>query len=586
LGSLVPLILLYILQPDPEKLRVPTMEFLPNIEDEGGTNPVIEMLRRNLLLFLQILVLVLAALALGSPFIDVTKSEVADETVVVLDATASMAVEDGGATRFDRASSYGADEVTGTTTVVVVGSSTNVVIEQGSANEARSAIEAATVTDASGNLADGITRGVELAGEDARLVVASDFADNSDWGAAIEQARAQNVPVALTQFAGGGGDNVGIVGTSFGGGDVTVKMANFGNEEVTRDVSLDGQTESVTLAPGDFGTATFDVPAGTATAEMSPGDSFPTDDRAYVSGYPDSLDVLVVTSSENRFLLAALESIPEVNYETEEPPVPAFDGAEYDVVIFDNVNGDRLLDRTVRGARDAVNAGGGVVVVAQEDLSSIQESYGNLLPVEVGELKAGEGINIVSDERFVRNVEYPAPREYLGAQLTNGRTLVESSSGEPILATADVGNGRSLYYGFMRGATEFHNSYQYPVFWRDALYHVTSRERLSSMNRQTGDRLSFAREATVSTPDGELTGTSVVMDSAGFYDVGTVYSASLLNSEESNVTAGNVESTEAGVTAEQTLRETIPFDLTPYVAVAALVFVLSELLLMRYRGGL
>ena len=586
LGALVPLIILYILQPDPEKLRVPTMEFLPNVDDEGGTNPILERIRRNLLLFIQIIVLILAALALGSPFVDVTKSEVADETVVVLDATASMAVEEGGATRFERASDYAADQVTGTTSVVVVGSSTNVVVEKGSASDARSSIEAATVTDASGSLADGIARGVGLAGDETRLVVASDFSGPSDWETAVEEARARDVPVELTQFAGGGEENVGIVGTSFGGGTVTVEVANFGDEEVSRDITLGEQTDSLTLAPGDFGSVTFDVPRGTGTVELSPGDSFPTDDTAYVSGYPDSLDVLVVTSSENRFLLAALDSMTEVNYQTAEPPVEAFDGTEYDAVVFDSVNADRLLDRTVRSAREAVNAGGGVVVIAQDDLASFQDSYGDLLPVDVGEVAAGEGANVVSDERFVRNVDFPAPREYLRAELTDGRSLVESGSGEPLLATTDVGNGRALYYGFMRGETEFHNSYQYPIFWRDALYHVTSRERLSSMNRQTGERLSFAREATVNTPSGEVTGTSVVMDEAGFYDIGTVYSANLHDSGESNVTAPDVEGTQAGRTARQTLQETVPFDMTPYVAIGALVFVLAELLLMRYRGSL
>ena len=582
----MPLIILYILQPDPEKLRVPTMDFLPNVDDEGGTNPILEMIRRNLLLLLQILVLVLAAVALGSPFVDVTKSEVADDTVVVLDATASMAVEDGGTTRFERASSYAAEEVTGTTTVVVVGSSTNVVTERGSASEARSSIEATTVTDSAGSLADGVSRGVALADEETRLVVASDFSGPSDWETAVEEARAQDVPVELTQFAGGGDGNVGIVGTSFGGGTATVEVANFGDEEVTRDVSLGEQTDSVTLAPGDFNSVTFDAPRGSETAELTPGDSFPTDDTAYVSGYPDALDVLVVTSNENRFLLAAFDSMPEVNYETVEPPVEAFDGTEYDAVVFDSVNAERLLDRTVRSGRDAVNAGGGVVVIAQEELPSLEDTYGELLPVDAGEVAPGEGSNVVSDERFVRDIEFPAPREYLRAELTDGRSLVESGSGDPILATADVGNGRTLYYGFMRDQTEFHNSYQYPVFWRDALYHVTSRERLSSMNRQTGERLSFAREATVNTPSGDVTGTSVVMDEAGFYDIGTVYSASLLDSGESNVTAPDVESTQAGQTARQTLEETVPFDLTPYAAIAALVFVLAELGLMRYRGSL
>ena len=583
----MPLILLYILQPDPEKLKVPTMEFLPNIDEEGGTNPVLEKLRRNLLLLLQIAVLILAALALGAPFIEVTQSEAAEETVIVLDATASMAVEDGGDTRFERAVEHAADEVTGTTSVVVVGSSTNVVVERGSASEASAAVDAVRRTDASGSLADGISRGASLGGDESRLVVVSDFSDDSDWERSIQEARAQGVAVDLTQYSGGGEDNVGIVDLSFAGDRVTVEVANFGDEPAERDVSFEGQTESVVLQPGDFDSVSFDIPPGGGTVELSPGDSFPTDDTAYVAGHPDRLDVLVVTSSENRFFLAALDSMRDVEYETAEPPVPSFDGTDYDVVVFDTVNADRLLDRTVRSARDTVNAGGGVVVVAQEDLSDLEGTYGDLLPVEAGGTTAGDGVKVVSGESFVRDIDFPVPREHVEAELTDGRALVESASEDPLIATAEVGNGRTVYYGFMQDATDFHNSFRYPVFWRNALYHATSRERLSSMNRDTGDTLSFAVERTVGTPDGEETGATVVMDRAGFYEAGAaVYSANLLDSQESDVSAPDVDRTPAGQTAQQTLEERVPLDLTPYAAVAALIFVLAELGLMRYRGDI
>lgn len=584
LASLVPLIVLYILQPDPRRLQVPTLEFLPNIDDEGGSNPVLEKLRRNLLLLIQIAVLVLAALALASPYVDVTRSAAADETVVVLDATASMATEDGGATRFDRAASYAADEVTGTTSVIVVGSSANVVLEDGSASEARSTVESATVTDASGSIANGISRGASVAGENARLVVASDFAGGSDWEGAVEQARAQGVAVGLRQFGGGGEDNAGIVDMSFGGDSVTVEVANFGNEQKNTELSFAGQTESMSLEPGDFGSASFGVPTGGGTVELSPGDSFPTDNTAQVAGQPGSLDVLLVTNDRNRFLVAALESMNEVNHEVVQAPVPNFDGTEYDVVVFDAVNRNRLLDRTVRNARDTVNAGGGVVFVAQEDLSSVQGTYGDLINVEAGDVVAGDGVDVVSDDELVRNIDFTPPEEYVEAELVDGRVLVESGSGDPLVATTDTGNGRVLYYGFMREASQFHNSYQYPVFWRDALYHVSSRERLSSMNRQTGDRLSFAQERTVGTPNGEVTGTTVVMDDAGLYDAGTVYSANLLNPTESDVSAPDINETEAAEAAQRSQQETVPLDLTPYVALVALLFVAAEIGVMRYRG--
>ena len=584
LASLVPLIVLYILQPDPRRLQVPTLEFLPNIDDEGGSNPVLEKLRRNLLLLIQIAVLVLAALALASPYVDVTRSAAADETVIVLDATASMATEDGGGTRFDRAASYAAGEVTGTTSVVVVGSSANVVLEDGSASEARSAVESTTVTDAAGSLADGISQGSAVAGENARLVVASDFAGGSDWEGAVEEARAQGVAVGLRQFGGGGEDNAGIVDMSFGGDSVTVEVANFGDSEKNVDLSFAGQTETLALESGDFGSTTFSVPTGGGTVELSPGDSFPTDNAAEVAGQPGSLDVLLVTNDRNRFLDAAFGSMDEVDHEVVESPVPSFDGTEYDVVVFDAVSPDRLLDRTVRRARDTVNAGGGVVFIAQEDLSSVQETYGDLLNVEAGEVVAGDGVDVVSDDDLVRNVDFPVPEEYVEAELLNGRTLVESGSGDPLIASTDTGNGRVLYYGFMRGATQFYNSYQYPVFWRDALYHVSSRERLSSMNRDTGDTLSFAQERTVGTPDGEVTGTTVVMEDAGLYDAGTVYSANLLDATESDVSATSINETEAAEAAERSREETVPLDLTPYTAVAALLFVAGEMGVMRYRG--
>ena len=184
----------------------------------------------------------------------------------------------------------------------------------------------------------------------------------------------------------------------------------------------------------------------------------------------------------------------------------------------------------------------------------------------------------------MRNVDFPVPEEYVEAELLNGRTLVESGSGDPLIASTDTGNGRVLYYGFMRGATQFYNSYQYPVFWRDALYHVSSRERLSSMNRDTGDTLSFAQERTVGTPDGEVTGTTVVMEDAGLYDAGTVYSANLLDATESDVSATSINETEAAEAAERSREETVPLDLTPYTAVAALLFVAGEMGVMRYRG--
>ncbi|MDY7081857.1 MAG: hypothetical protein SXQ77_05480, partial [Halobacteria archaeon] len=75
--------------------------------------------------------------------------------------------------------------------------------------------------------------------------------DQSDWKSAVEAARARGIPVELRQFNGGGDDNVGIVGLSFGSNSVSVTVQNFGDQEVQRELSLGSQTRSITLKPGD-----------------------------------------------------------------------------------------------------------------------------------------------------------------------------------------------------------------------------------------------------------------------------------------------------------------------------------------------
>ena len=53
-------------------------------------------------------------------------------------------------------------------------------------------------------------------------------------------------------------------------------------------------------------------------------------------------------------------------------------------------------------------------------------------------------------------------------------------------------------------------------------------------------------ERTVGTPDGEATATTIVMDDAGLYNAGTVYSANLLDATESDVSATSSSKTDTG----------------------------------------
>jgi hypothetical protein len=586
LGALlvaVPLVILYLVRPDPRRVELPTFRFLSESEREDDSNPVFRKLRRSLLLLLQLLTILLFATALATPYVPVSEQSTIEETVLVVDGSASMGVERGGDTRFSRAVASAREAVTETTSVVVVGGRSNVALRRGDASEADEVLGSLSVTDAPGDLRSGISTATAIAGEEARIVVVSDFADESSWRDAVRVARARGLAVELRQFADGGEANVGIVDRSFSGNEVTVSVKNFGPAEVTRTVSLGDQRRSVTLASDDVRSVTLPVPANGGELRLTPGDDFPTDDVSYVSAPPDAtIDVLVFTNDENRFLTTALSVVDTVELTVANPPT-AVTGS-YDVVVYSNVEPDRLLSGNVEVGRTTLADGGGVAIQAQ---TSMPEKYGDLLLVDPGDVEGNPTLDPPAEDALTRGIGFPPPEEYVTGSLRDGRALVSTTEGTPLIATAQRGDGRILYYGYVESESAFKYDYQYPVFWKRAVYDLAGRQQLSELNGETGGRLQFANQTTVQTPAGEVTATSVGLDDAGFYRGGpNRYSASLLSESESAVVADPVESTAAAGAAAREEEQTVPRPLTHWAALVALLGVVGEVAYLRRRGDL
>ncbi|MFB6304451.1 MAG: BatA domain-containing protein [Haloferacaceae archaeon] len=585
LAALVPLALLYLVRPDPERTELPTLRFLVEEEGRDSTNPLLERLRRNLLLVLQALVVVALALALATPYVTVPQSEAVDRTVLVVDTSASMATETGSGTRFAAALAAASGEVTGTTSVVAAGPSPRVVLRDGSRRAAEEALSSLSVTDAGGDLRAALAQASALADENARIVVLSDFAGDTAWRDEVTAARARGLSVALRQFDGGGGDNVGIVGRSFSGSEVTLTVRNFGDRRATRTLSLGRERRRVTLAPGDLATVTLPVPAGGGEARLTPGDSFPTDDVAYVAAPADAtVDVLLFTNDRNRYLVTALEVVDAVSLTVAEPPTTV--DREYDVVLYGDVEPDRLLRGSVRTGRETVEAGGGAGVLAAREMPT--DTYGDLLLIEPERVGTAPTVGEVADDELTRDIDFPPPGEYVNGSLRRGRSLVATGEGAPLLAVDDRGAGRVLYYGYVDESSPFKFNYQYPVFWKRAAFYLAGREPLPELNRATNERLTFANETTVVTPSGETTGRSVPLVEAGFYRVGDRrVGASLYSASESDVAADPIaRGGDGGGVSAGTEERRVPRPLDGPVALAALALLVVELGYLRRRGDL
>lgn len=584
--ALVPVILLYFLQPDPRRVRLPTLRFLYDDQGEEGANPLLERLKRSLLLLLQLLVLIALATSLAAPYVNVPETGTASETVLVVDASASMGTQTDGGTRFDAARAA-AQEATGDpTSVVVAGAETRVPVRRSGPEEATRALDDLAVTDAPGDLAGAISQASSLASQGARLVVVSDFAGDSRWTDAVRSARARGLEVELRQFAGGGADNVGIVDRTFSGQTVTFAVRNFGDSAATRTLAFGGEQRSLELAPGDVQRVTFPVPAGGARATLTPGDSLPADDVAVVAAPEDgTVDVLVLTNRGNRYLTTAMSVIDVVDLTVREPPTTVDDG--YDVILYTAVEPERLLRGNVEAGRAVVEAGGGVGILAQEDPP---DRYGDLLLLESGGVGLNPSLGSVASTELTEGIDFPPPEGYLQGSLRSGEATVRTANGTPIVATERRGDGRLLYYGYLTGRDAFQRHYQYPVFWKRAVFHLAGRDPLPTLNRATGDRLTFANETQVQAPGGSgvTAARTVVLDESGYYSIGgRRLGVSLLSEAESDVVAAPIGEGAGSVdpgTAERTTF--VPRPLTEYVALAGLLLVLTEIAFLRYRGDL
>ncbi|EMA30624.1 vWA domain-containing protein [Haloarcula japonica] len=578
----VPIVVLYLIRPDPQELTLPTFQFLVAGERQQSATPFLERISRSLLLLLQVLVVLVLAVGLATPYVTVSERATVEETVIVVDTSASMQTDADGQTRFQRAVAAAREEVTGTTSIVTTTNGGDVVLQRGTPTAAQGTIDGLTPTDAPGELSGAISQAASLAGENARIVVLSDFA-GEEWTTAVTTARGRGLSVDLQQFDGGGDANVGFIDRRFSSSAVTLSVKNYGDSTVTRTVQLGNTQRELQLGPDDVGSVTLPVPAGGSEARLSPGDSFATDNSVHVAAPADTaVDVLVLTNDRNQYLTTALSVVDRVNVTVRQPPTTI--QGDYDVILYSNVDPNSLLPGNVESGRELVEDGGGVAVLAQDNLP---QRYRDLLLIEPGETKGGATVGQTAQTQLTRGIDFQPPDEYVSGSLRSGSAQVQLGDGTPLIATEDRDGGRIMYYGYIEDRSSFKFNYQYPVFWKRAVYYLADREPLPALNHETGETVRFGN-TTVEGPAGRVSGNSVWLQRAGLYrSESRQVSASLLDESESNT---NVEALDqrAGTAGNLTRTEqrSVPQPLTEYFALGGLVLALVEVGYLRRRGDL
>lgn len=359
LGALlaIPIILLYMLRLRRREIVVSSTFLWQQILRDSEANTPWQRLRRNLLLFLQLLILALIVFALARPFLSVP-AVTAGQIELLLDASASMNATDmpNGETRFDEARRQALSIVdtmgaTDTMTIIRVADVAEVIAPATTDRLAlRTAIQNAQPSKAEADWVAALT----LAAADAVNVQDFNLVVISDGGLG-EASGLPGVPGKVRYIPIGQSDNnlaITALATSALPGQppqLFAQVTNYSQQEaeVIFDLRVDGQlfsAERYTLpANGNLPIVTGNLPANfgmlqaglTLPVESTVADYLPDDNTAWTISSGSGARRALLMTEGNLFLEQVLRSLPNAQAFKGDltRPLPT---DPYDLYIFDS----------------------------------------------------------------------------------------------------------------------------------------------------------------------------------------------------------------------------------------------------------
>jgi Ca-activated chloride channel family protein len=348
------------------KLVSSTLLWQKFLADTQASAPF-QKLRKNWLLYLQILLLALAVLALTRPYF-ATKAKPAQLRVVILDGSASMEAVDETPSRFEKARAEAlkwVDSLKDEDQMVVLLAGANTEVKQSATSEKaalRRALQACAASDSPTRLVPALKMAESLV-RDRRSAEVHLFSD----GAVPELTEFENKALPLIYHrVGQRANNLGITALDVRANpeDATQRaiyasVANFSSNTMSADLELvlDGrllETRPLAIPAGQTAPQVFTASQagdGVFTVRLTAKDDLAADNEAsIVSLLPKPVKVMLI-SRGNRLIEKALKAAPNVQLVTANDLTDAATG--FDFVVLDGIvptvwpKGNVLAFRTV-----------------------------------------------------------------------------------------------------------------------------------------------------------------------------------------------------------------------------------------------
>ena len=538
------------------KLVSSTLLWQKFLADTQASAPF-QKLRKNWLLYLQILLLALAVLALTRPFF-ATTAKPAQLRVVILDGSASMQAVDESPSRFERARTEAlkwVDSLEPSDQMVVLLAGANTEVKQSATSEKaslRRALQACAPSDSPTRLVPALKMAESLV-RDRRSAEIHLFSD----GAVPELAEFENKALPIVYHkVGQRAENLGITALDARANpeDATQRaiyasVANFSSNTLSADLELYFQanggdsrslleTRPLTVPGQQTAPQVFKATQakdGVFTVRLTSKDDLAADNEAsIVSLLPKPVNILLVTRG-NRLLEKALRAVANVQLAVANDLIPQSGSAGFDFVVLDGVvptawpKGNVLAFRTVNtNWVESVAAVEAPVIVDWKSTHPLLRYAG------------------FDNVQIVQSLTARAP--------TWAVSILEAPQA-PLILAGDFGRQRIVWVGFDPLESNWPLRVSFPIFIANAVDWLNpANAKNSSLLVKAGDpfRLALAepvKNAEVKLPDGksatlnvEGANELVFGDTArqGVYHLraGTnevTFCANLLDSAESNI---------------------------------------------------
>lgn len=589
---LAPLIAFYLIRPKPKYEKVPSLVFFIKDSGKSNINRLFKNFLRDLLFIIHLLIFFIIAITIAQPFITLPRSVTAKDAVILVDVSASMQTGD----RFKDAIEYAKKNVASDNTIILIKSNPEVIVEHVTSIKAKSVLDNLKVTDTETDFGSALRNAEMYTTSTGKLVIVSDMQPSKgdlDIKPILDAIKSKGTYIQLYNPSPSpviNKGNIGIIDLEINQPKSSALIKNYNQKPVEVNIKIGKSKQKLLLGKMETKEIEFEVSNGVTEIEIEEDDDLIIDNKVYISTPEKSeVKILYITNRKNveKENLATAFSLISKNFPVDikvdyanPPKIPELN---HDIYIVDGVDKNLLLPGVIKKIKENVEKGAGLVIVAQQNLFSID--FLGMLPVEY----VGEGgmadVFPAGESSLTKDISFAQVQYYLKTKAQEGTKILAQTSDSPMLTISKMEKGVVVYYGFVEGTSSFSYDNSFVIFWKRLIDLLTDRPTLQNLNVRTGTILQLPKKERVDSPDGKFVTDILRTEKVGLYSFSDrVLAANLISDLESNIY--NSYSEESGGINVQKEEEKAPKELGEYTLLAGILLLLLELFYIKFRGDI